>query len=229
MDYLTASNGACGINQPNNSFVFSYNPAPPPIWDLIDTLNGYNVLDQTNVFLINNNNQANLLLAANDSFTSIGILRANGIGSSPPGQAHAMTDAPSNSHISIGLGGGGVNNNLRLMCRSDNGQLVNIDGGLLVGQGWKIVCWQYDWTTFTGKLIVDGNIFTGTNVLMNNWLFTNPTSTYYVGCNYNIAPYYPWDGLIGEFVEYTGIKSNADINQLGNYFANKYALVWTNI
>lgn len=174
------------------------------------------------------NGLVNLLLAANESFTSIGILKADGQGITPPGQAHSMQDSPANSTISVGLGGGGNNNNLRLICRSDNGQLVNIDGGNFVGTGWKIVCWQYNWATFTGKLIVDGNVYTQVNNLMDAWLFTNPTSVYYIGVNYNLAPWYPWDGEIGEFVEYGDIKSNADINLLGNYFA-RYGLVWTNI
>lgn len=229
MDYQTASNGACGINQPNNSFVFSYNPTPPPIRDLIDTLNGYNVLNQTNVFLIVNNNPANLLIGPADSLTSIGIMRATGQGGTAPGQAHAMQDSPSNSMISVGLGGGGNNNNLRLICRTNNGQLVNIDGGNFVGTGWQIVCWQYDAVTKTGKLIWGGNTYTATNALMDIMIFTNPTSVYYLGCNYNIAPYYDWQGYLGEFVEYTGIKTNAEINQLGNYFASKYGLTWVNI
>jgi hypothetical protein len=223
MDYNTASNGACGINQPNDSFRFL---APPA--NQIQTLNTFNVVQTVNP-LAQANNPAGLLLAANDSFTSIGIMRADGQGVNPPGQAHSMQDSPANSTISVGLGGGGNNNNLRLVCRSDNGQLVNIDGGNFVGTGWQIVCWQYDWTTFTGKLIINGVTNTGTNVLMNNWVFGNPTSVYYLGCNYNIPPFFEWQGYIGEFVEYTGIKTNAQINQLGNYFANKYGLVWTNI
>jgi hypothetical protein len=158
----------------------------------------------------------------------MGIMRADGQGTPAPGQAHALSDAPSNTHISVGLGGGGNNNNLRLICRSANGQLVNIDGGNFVGQGWKIVCWQFDWATKTGKLIIDGVINTGTNALMNQWIFS-PTYAYYLACNYAIVPYYNWVGYIGEFVEYTGIKSNADINSLGNYFAGKYGLSWTNI
>lgn len=156
-------------------------------------------------------------------------MRALDQGTIPPGQAHSMQDSPSNSLISVGLGGGGSNDNLRLICRSNNGQLVNIDGGLFVGQGWQIVCWQYDVTTKTGKLIWGGNTFTGTNAAMDNLIFTNPTSVYYIGSNYNTFPYYMWEGGIGEFVEYTGIKTNSEINKLGNYFANKYSLTWINI
>ena len=229
MDYLTASNGACGIPQPGHAFPFNGNLVPPPTYNTIATLAGYNVLGQVNTFLLAGNDQGGLLIGAADSLTSIGIMNATGQGGTPPGQAHAMTDSPSNSHISVGLGGGGNNNNLRLICRSNNGQLVNIDGGNFVGTGWQIVCWQYDVTTKTGKLIWGGNTFTSTNALMDNMIFTNPTSNYYIGCNYNIIPYYDWQGYIGEFVEYTGLKTNTEINQLGNYFANKYGLVWTNI
>jgi hypothetical protein len=195
----------------------------------ITILNGFNVISIGNAFPGANQKGGLMLTGANENFTSIGIIRADGIGVAPPGQAHSMQDSPNPSTISLGLGGGGFNTNLRLIARSNNGQLINVDGGLFVGQGWQIVCWLYDWTTFTGKLIWGGNTFTGTNNLMDAWQFTNPASVYYIGSNYNIAPFYPWDGLIGEFVEYSGIKTNPEINQLGNYFALKYGLTWTAI
>jgi hypothetical protein len=172
-----------------------------------------------------------MLTGANENFTAIGIMNATGVGSAPgqPPQCWSMNDNPANSLISVGLGGGGSNNNLRMICRSNNGQLININGGNFVGTGWQIVAIGFDWGTKTGKLILNGATNTGTNALMDVWAFATPTAVLHVGANYVPNPYYNWDGYYGEFVWYSGILSNAQINLLGNYLAGKYALSWTAI
>lgn len=223
-DYNTASDGQC--SSPDNAHHFTF--ATPQ--NQILTLNTYNVVGYNlPPIVFAPNNPASLLIGAMDSITTMAIFKADGQGVPAPGQVHAMQDSPSNSLISVGLGGGGSNNNLRFIVRTDNGQIINIDAGLFVGQGWKIVCWTFNFATKTARIIFDGNSFTGNNAAMDVFNFGNPTSTYYVSCNYNIAPYYAWDGQLGEFVEYTGVKTDSEINQLGNYFATKYGLTWTNI
>jgi hypothetical protein len=66
---------------------------------------------------------------------------------------------------------------------------------------------------------------------MDDFDFQIPTASYVIGSRQtNLgALIEALTGKMGEFFYYSDYKSNAVINQLGNYLAGKYALVWTNI
>jgi len=143
---------------------------------------------------------------------------------------HCFKPNTGNTRIELDANGAG-HDTARFLLRTNNAQLVNVLGDVIYAQGWKIICWQWDHPNKTAKLIMNGNVFSGTNLLMDDFDFQIPTSTYVIGTRQdefgNLIT--PLTGKMGEFFYYSDVKSNAVINQLGNYLGNKYGLIWTNI
>jgi hypothetical protein len=163
------------------------------------------------------------------SFTAMGIMREDGA----PTDFNCFHCFKPNTGITVLrlMAAGAAFDTLYFTVRTKNNEIINISNGVILNQGWKIVCWQWDHPNKTAKLIVNGTVVSGTNLLMDDFDFLIPVSSYVMATDQDAlgAFHYPLSGYMGEFFYYSDVKSNTVINRLGNYLATKYALVWTNI
>jgi hypothetical protein len=162
------------------------------------------------------------------SFTAFGIMRQDGA-PSVSNTFHCFK--PNTLSIMLLATTGAGFDVLRLSVLTSNNQFVVVDAGIILNQGWKVVCWQWDHTNKRAKIVINGTVFSSVNVAMNTFDFRIPTSSYTVGQRQTEAGTIisPLTGKLGEFFYYNDVKSNADINSCGNYLADKYGLTWTNI
>lgn len=163
------------------------------------------------------------------SFTALGIMRQDGVIPSN-GTFHAFKANTNDTAIALFSSGIG-SDTLYFTVRSNNSEFVQLNGGVIYAQGWKIICWQWDFPNRTAKLIINGNVYSGTNLLMDSFDFRQPTSGYNVGQFQDIFGVFsnPLTGVLGEFFYYSDVKNNAVINALGSYLSAKYGIGWINI
>lgn len=119
---------------------------------------------------------------------------------------------------------------LEVFTRTDNNVSITVTSTTTFnGAGWQVVIVQVDLTNGTARLIENGNDLNGAAAQNGvTWNAVNGTANLL-----NVALFAGynqwWIGGLGEFFYYSDLKSNADINSLGNYLATKYGLSWVNI
>lgn len=128
----------------------------------------------------------------------------------------------------IGIGGDGTGK-LRILSRSNNNQSSIADSVTTFnGNGWKVIIVQVDQSTGLCRLVEGGNDIVTTNALQDGITWT-ALSVQALLSHALSTPGGWWIGGLGEMFYYSDLKSDADINKLGNYLADKYALTWVDI
>ncbi len=94
------------------------------------------------------------------------------------------------------------------------------------GAGWFIYVGTVNSANKTVQLHIDGVTTSNQNLAQNNYIAGNSLAAINIT---GAVPQLPVIGNMGEFLFYSDVKNNADINSIGSYFANKYGLVWTSI
>jgi hypothetical protein len=97
---------------------------------------------------------------------------------------------------------------------------------------WTIFFCQYDTVTKTSRLCLSNSVtgselLTGTNAGIGP--FTFRTGIGYYKLTNSAAGLTPWQGSLGEFAIFNDYKTNAVLNQLGEYFADRFSLTWVNV
>ena len=197
----------------------------------ITTLNGKNVLDcPGNNFQSGNDvgggipSTVPIFEQSNSSFTMGGIIDSTGISN---GAFHRQSGV-SNSQISLQqLITGFVQ--LSIIDETGNAILVNSPNQLSVA-GWTIIFLRFNWATKLAEFIHGGSINTDSLFGLGNVTFVYPDNlngAYTLNTRETVN--FPYTGGIGETFYYTDVKSDSDVNDLGNYLASEYNLSWTNI
>lgn len=195
---------------------------PPPVVNGIGTLNGHNYLSLQGGFPTQNGGYTDTSAGA-PSITVVGICSYEASAVLTRYLWDIKGAVPAQFNMFVTDSNGFINLRAISADATQNTVAHAVDK---TGTGFFIYIGTINNSNKTVTLYIDGTTTTNQDLTQDN---------YEIGltlCCINICTALPasqWVGNMGEWLFYSDVKSVADINLLGNYFAAKYSLTWTGI